>query len=381
MPAHSGRIPGEARGGRNRMRVLYVDTAVGLGGGQTNLIVLLGTLDRDHVTPIVAAPAESEVARWCSSNNVELIPLPFRTSPDRPVRDLFGSLYGVFLLALRITSMDIDLVHVNTFKAGLVVCMAAVLAGRPCIYHEQALKTHGALDALVARLSSIIVAVSGAAAEKHLPRFEDKVTVVPTGVDTRAFSPDDLARPTGAVCFAGRIADEKGIDILVECAPEVIDDFPRAGFIVCGAPFTDEDRAYERRIQRRIDELGLASRFEFTGFIRDVREVLRRSDLLVLPSRREALPKIVMEAMAMGKPVVAARVGGLPDLVSDGKSGLLVRPESPDELADALLKLLRAPALARSMGREGRRIAEERYGAEAATAAIVGVYRGILDGS
>jgi glycosyltransferase involved in cell wall biosynthesis len=96
--------------------------------------------------------------------------------------------------------------------------------------------------------------------------------------------------------------------------------------------------------------------------------------VLALPSRRDAFPKVVIEAMALAKPVVATSVGGLTEQISNEDNGLLVRPGSAEDLASALLRLLGDPDLARSMGNRGRRIAEERYRAETATGRIVEVY-------
>jgi hypothetical protein len=124
----------DARG----IRALYVDSGVGLGGGQVNLIEILRSLDPNAVVPVVAAPPESGVARWCFENGVKLVPLPFRSAPPRPLADYLGSFYGVFFLARQIRAHRADVVHANTFKAGLVGGLAAVLAGAPMVFQEQA---------------------------------------------------------------------------------------------------------------------------------------------------------------------------------------------------------------------------------------------------
>jgi glycosyltransferase involved in cell wall biosynthesis len=197
-------------------------------------------------------------------------------------------------------------------------------------------------------------------------------------VDTGRFTRIEHARPACTVCFIGRLSEEKGIDILVESAPLVLRDVPEARFVVRGVPFTVEDRDFFARVKRRIEDLGLTSTFEFPDYVREIPDLLRRIDVLVVPSRRDAMPRVVLEAMALGKPVVAASVGGLPEQISNGKTGLLVRPASAEDLADAVVNLLRHPDLARSMGLEGRRVVEERYSLAATTKSIAGVYAEIV---
>jgi len=114
-------------------------------------------------------------------------------------------------------------------------------------------------------------------------------------------------------------------------------------------------------LKRLVVELGIAERVTFLGEVRDVPAVLARARLFVLPSRSEGIPLTVLEAMARGLPVVATRVGGLPEVVVEGKTGYLVPPADPAALAEAILTVWRDPGGGRAMGRTGRQRAEDRF--------------------
>ncbi len=117
----------------------------------------------------------------------------------------------------------------------------------------------------------------------------------------------------------------------------------------------------ERQLKDYCASLGLAEHVRFAGYVPNSFEALRQFDLFVLPSRTEGCPIVVLEAMAMGLPVVATRVGGTPELVVDGKTAILVPPDDPSSMAEAILKVLTTPGLARQMGELGRKRAFESF--------------------
>jgi glycosyltransferase involved in cell wall biosynthesis len=119
-----------------------------------------------------------------------------------------------------------------------------------------------------------------------------------------------------------------------------------------------------RELEQEIRRLGLTSQVQLAGERRDVPKLLARADFFVLSSASEGLPVSVLEAMAAGLPVVAARVGGVPEVVLDGRTGVLFRPRDPEELAAALERLVAQPALRRRLGSAGRARAEEWFDLE-----------------
>jgi glycosyltransferase involved in cell wall biosynthesis len=165
-------------------------------------------------------------------------------------------------------------------------------------------------------------------------------------------------RATGAhaavVGVVGRLVPEKGVDVFLRAVSLVTRVVPSARFVVVG------DGPLRAQLQERMVALRLAGVVSFTGFRPDAPRLIAGLDVLVVPSRSDGSPLVVCEAMAAGVPVVASRVGGLPDLVVHGDTGLLVRPEDPDDLARALVGLLLDPAAARALGIRGRHLASAR---------------------
>ena len=122
-----------------------------------------------------------------------------------------------------------------------------------------------------------------------------------------------------------------------------------------------EHEKYKQELRQIVEKLGLAQDVIFTGFRRDIPELLAAFDVLVLPSLEEAFGRVVIEAMACAKPVVATRGGGLPEIIRDKETGLLVPVKDPQAIAGAVLQLLADKALARQMGLSGRKRAEEMF--------------------
>lgn len=175
--------------------------------------------------------------------------------------------------------------------------------------------------------------------------------------------------PTLLIGSAGRLSPEKGFQVLVEAAAKVVQELPGAGFVHFG------DGALRTAIEKRIRELGIQEQFRLAGFREDLDAMLPHLDLFVLPSFTEGLPNVVLEAFAASVPVVATRVGGTPEVVDHGASGLLVPPNDPAALARSLCELLSDPARRRAMGRAGHR----RVARDFSFAAQARAYRRLLD--
>jgi glycosyltransferase involved in cell wall biosynthesis len=137
---------------------------------------------------------------------------------------------------------------------------------------------------------------------------------------------------------------EKGHDTLLAAATRVLAERPDIEFVLVG------DGVERARLERQAADRGLSRAVQFLGERGDVADLLSSSDLFVLPSRSEACPNSVLEAMAAGLPIIATRVGGIPELISHGTDGVLVDADRPDVLAEAILDVARRPDAARTMG-------------------------------
>jgi glycosyltransferase involved in cell wall biosynthesis len=176
------------------------------------------------------------------------------------------------------------------------------------------------------------------------------------------------------VATVGRLSWEKGQDVLLRSVPAVAAALPEVRFLLCGTG------PEEGSLRRLAQGLRVADRVEFLGFAPDVRPVLASAAIFAMPSRSEGLGVAVLEAMAMGNPVVASDVGGLRDSVLQGETGLRVPADDPEALAEALLALLQSPERARQMGAAGRARALEQYDRPRVVDHILDLYHEVLSG-
>jgi glycosyltransferase involved in cell wall biosynthesis len=204
-----------------------------------------------------------------------------------------------------------------------------------------------------------------------------RITVIPNAVEigTGEWPVDDtdwrgsLGIPAGASVLSviGRLSPEKGQDVFLEACRLAADkDCKFVGVLVGEGPWENELRA-------RVKALGLESRVRFVGHCQDVAPVYAASDVIVIPSRSEGLPNVLLEAMASGKPVVATRVGGIPEVLSDGVSGRLVPPEDPVRLASAIVALVADRRLRHALG-ERACVDARSFSPQARTESILSVY-------
>jgi glycosyltransferase involved in cell wall biosynthesis/peptidoglycan/xylan/chitin deacetylase (PgdA/CDA1 family) len=269
-----------------------------------------------------------------------------------------------------------DVAHAQSIRTTLVVAAAA--PSLPLISTVHGIEeSDERLAALALRLSRArVTAVSEASAEgvrRH--HLAPHVEIVPPGVDIEALLSAALAPPETEipdrspliVCLA-RQFPVKGVDVLVEAFTRVLAAEPEAGLVlVGGGPDTDA-------LIARVAELGIADAVAFAGRQLNPAPYLAAADLVVLPSRREGLPVVALEAFGLNRAVVATAVGGTPDIVRPGETGWLVPPEQPAALAVAILEALRDPDGRVQRAQRGRELVERSYSLEATIDRIEELY-------
>ncbi len=211
---------------------------------------------------------------------------------------------------------------------------------------------------------------------RYTPRSKP-VTVVPYGVDLARFQPTarNGTRPTEVVVGAvARLSHEKGLDLLLRAAARLIERGTPLRVVLAG------DGPRRRHLERLAERLGLTGCVDFRGEVphEQVPAVLAELDIFVMPSRAEGFGVAALEAQAMELPVVASRVHGIPDVVEDSRTGLLVRPGDVEALAAALGRLAGDADLRSAMGRAGRAFVQERYRWEENAAQMERLYHHLL---
>jgi glycosyltransferase involved in cell wall biosynthesis len=157
-----------------------------------------------------------------------------------------------------------------------------------------------------------------------------------------------IPQNSNVIGVVGRLVPIKGHKYLVSAAKRIIREFNNTVFVFVG------DGYLESKLERQSESLGVRKNIIFTGWRKDVTEILSLFDILVLPSLNEGMGKVLIEGMALGKPIVASSVGGIIDLVKNGDNGILVPPKDSDALEEAILKLIRNKNLAQKLGKNGK---------------------------
>lgn len=215
-----------------------------------------------------------------------------------------------------------------------------------------------------------VVANSRAAADRL--RFErvpaGRVATVSNGIDSCAFATTRSRRPLRKIAVVANLRKEKGHDVLIDAAPEILRHFPDATFeIVGGGPEHDA-------LQARAKAQGVSGAFTFIGYEGNVAQRLKDADIFILPSRSEAFPNAILEAMSAGLPIVASAVGGILELIEDGRTGLLVAPGDPHALAHSVCRLMSERALGARLGKAACQEVQGHYSFERMTSAFEHIY-------
>jgi glycosyltransferase involved in cell wall biosynthesis len=346
-----------------RPRVLLLGDTLNLGGTEGQFAEVACGLDRSrwdlHVSCVRAEGPLRVRLEAVGLQPWSLGPSSFK-SP--------GLAVAILHLAGYLRRHAVRLVHCFDFYSNIVGVPAARLARTPAVIASQRdmgdlrSRSQQSIHSIALGLATHILVNSEAIAARltHTRAARhNRLGVVPNGVDLTRFGP--MAPPSNSselmtVATLANLRPEKGLVQLVEAAAIVRRRAPRARFVIWG------DGPLRSDLEAHIRTLGLTGSVEMRGATREPAEVLKQCQIFVLPSLSEACSNVVLEAMATGLPVVATRVGGTPALVDDRRTGLLVPPDNALALAQAILRLLEAPAIATEMGAQGRARALAEFG-------------------
>jgi len=380
--------------------VVYFDHTATMGGGEIALLNLIRHTDHARWKPLVILGAEGPLADKLRQANIETHVLPLDAAVANTRKDSLGgagsvrlaqaraSLAYVVQLSRLLKQRRVDILHTNSLKADVLGALAGRLASVPILWHVRDRITDEYLPARAASLFRLAcrvlpqaIAVNSRStleslqmAESNLTRIVHDGFVEPGQVQVLEQGPAPL------IGLVGRISPWKGQDIFIRAAAQVREQFPSARFQIIGSAMFGEAE-YEAQVRELARELRLEEALEFTGFRSDVESCIAALDILVHASTMgEPFGQVVMEGMAAGKPVVATRGGGVPEIVAENESGLLVPMSDVPAMAQAILQLLRDPEQARRMGQAGQRRVREHF-TIAQTAAKVEALYGALEAS
>jgi len=395
LDSHTRARPTAATGTPAPRRIVFLDHTAALGGGEIALLNLVQQFNPDRYFPIVVLFNDGPLANALKAAGIDTRILPLNPAVASTRKDTLGpasllhfkrfwlSICFVFSLARLLRDLKPDIVHTNSLKSDILGGFAARLAGIPVIWHIRDRIEGDYLPPFSVRLfrflsrwlPNFIIANSGATLDTLRLGPRKGGSVLYSGIDVRARvvhdgtetdAPTARPRPSGAgggplIGLVGRISPWKGQHIFLQAAAMVRRQFPQARFQIVGAALFSEE-AYEKEVRDLAATLNLTDAVEFTGFRKDVPDLVAGLDVLVHASTTgEPFGQVVIEGMAAAKPIVATRGGGIPEIVIDGVTGLLVPMGDAAAMASAICRLLENPALARRMGQRGRQRALEQF--------------------
>lgn len=282
---------------------------------------------------------------------------------------------------------EFSILHCHEYKTDLIGALAAWKRARPTpalvatVRHTEPglqMALFQALDSLVLhRFHRLTVPSEGALGElKRWPALERRARVIHHSIEpfprVRDLPAGLPVRKGPVVSIVGRLQAVKGHRIFLEAARRVVAKRPDTQFWIVG------DGELQEELEALTSRTGLEHAVSFLGYRSDAWQMMALSDVVVCASQYEAFPRVVLEAMILERPVAATAVGGIPEIVIDGETGLLVRAGDPNALAEAISRLLNDRELARRMAAAGCRFVSERYSLEAHALALATLYREAL---
>lgn len=359
------------------IRLVSVSHTSLFSGAEHDLLQLLTALE-NSVKPTVILPETSgRLHERLAANDIASVSISMPdwigyALPPPSVRWWNQFYRAAQKLSALVDQLQPDLIHCNSLKATLMALVVARRRAVPLLWHMHDILNLNARNRLLvmalSRLVERIICVSFAVRENlvrlgappssceviYNARYDDSFEApkMPRG---RFREELGISSDTPLVGLIGQLAAWKGQDILVSAAPGVISHFPDACLVMVGEPLTEEGKKYETRLREMVFELGLERNFRFCGFRDDIPAVMSDLDLLVhIPRKPDPFPLVLLEALELGCPVVASDIGGIPEIVIDGKTGLLTAPGDPSGLAEAIVTLLKHPAMGKTFRDNGR---------------------------
>ncbi len=362
------------------MKILHINTERTWRGGEQQTLYLLQTLKQRHIMSHLVCQPASLLAERALAANLEVFPIAMRGEADlaagRQLRKL-------------IQTWKYDILHSHTSHAHSLAYLASIGAGVTrlvtrrvdfSIFRHSFLKLSGIKYRFMA---DYYIAISHKIKEvmvnDGIP--DQRIFVVHSGIDPQRFmqatgdhllSEFDIKENQKVVINVAHLAGHKGQNYLVRAIPRVLAKLPDTRFFIVGkGELMDE-------LKETASELGLKRELIFTGFRNDVADFYKIADLCVMSSVQEGLGTAVLDALALARPVVATRAGGLPEIIEDGKTGRLVAPADPRALAEGIIELLTDSDLAKAMAGAGPARVQQFFSIDTMVDKNIEVYKKIL---
>ncbi|HUE99903.1 MAG TPA: glycosyltransferase [Anaerolineales bacterium] len=362
----------------HQYKIAYLIDGLSMGGAERLMVPMLKHLSRTDFDAYVCALQSKDGNPM--ADEIRALGIPVDCLNIRHLRDL-NALPRVINYLKRIGA---DLVHTQLEVANILGNISAKLLRLPsvCTIHvmpslnvKTKTKLHQKVEWFALRhFCDRVISVSEEAAQHHIDisgAASDQVITVYNGIDLSHFVSMDHERerinvrtefgiPADAnlLTTVAVLRPQKGIQFMIQALPAILASNPDTYYLIVGSG------THQKVLLEAADKVHVTERVLFAGMRKDVPRLLAASDVFVLPTLTEALPTVLAEAMAAGLPIIASRVGGIPEMVTDGQNGCLVKPEDPEDLVDACNRLLSDPEKRASMGTQGWEIVQHKFNIE-----------------
>ena len=361
---------------KNKIKILHVITHLPIGGAQDNTLYTVELLDKEKYDISLCCNLDGDlVERAKKIEAIKLFDISFLCREVSPYRDIraFLSLYKLF------KEEDFTIIHTHSSKAGLLARLAAVLNKTPIVIHTihgfafndfmNALKKNFFiyLEKLLAKWTDVIITVSNLNKKKIIDlniAHENKIKNIYSGIDLSLFTNkrnDDFRQELNLendhllLGSVGRLSDQKDPITMIEAFGIISKPFPNAHLALVG------DGELKGKILEKIDQLKLDGKVHLTGNKNNPWSVYHSMDLFIMSSIYEGLGRSITEALSCGVPVVCTDVEGVPEIVRDNITGILVPPKDANKLADGIIRTLNDMETAKKMAEEGRRFVKDNF--------------------
>jgi len=360
------------------LTLAHVTGETGFSGGELQVFLLLEGLRKRGHHSVLLCPPGSRSQQEAARRGIEARPI--RTGNEWSPRSIWE-------MRRELRASAPDLVHLHTGRANWLGGLAAWNLGLPALTTrrmDRAVKRNARTRFMYSRVVRRAIAISAAVRARLIEGgvAPAMIRVITSAVDPEALYPQlgraatraqaGLASHATLLLAVAALVHRKGIDVLLDALARLADDGLRPALWIAG------QGPARPALEKQARELGLDHQVRFLGERSDIADLLAACDVFILPSRHEGLGVAALEAMAAARPVVATRVGGLAEAVVDERTGLLVPPDDPGALADALARLLHDPALRERLAAEGPARVAEGFGADDLVDAYEDLYFEVL---
>lgn len=370
-----------------KITIVYIIDGLGMGGAERLMVPILKHLNRDLFEPRVCVLQNKD------GNPMEKELLALGVPVDQLSIPYLRDLTAINRLRLYLKSVNASLVHTQLEFANIFGNIAAKLSKLPSVstIHtmpaqniSRKMKVHQTLEMITLRyFCERIISVSEEAGLHHLQigySRSEQIQTIYNGIDLSTYTELDRVTCTTSVraefslpasakliITVAVLREPKGIQYMIKVFPEVLSKNPDAYYLIVG------DGSHRDKLEQAVDILGIKSRVIFTGKRNDIPRLLSASDIFVLPTLTEALPTVLAEAMAAHLPIIASRVGGIPEMV-DHKNGILLPPKDVRALSEACSFLLSDPQKCSQMGEAGWDIVNRKFNIVAQVESLKNLY-------